>query len=246
MHLAQRRRIGGAVIAGAWSMGSTPYIRAPSEGGPASPAEQLGFSLFELIVALAIVALASAALFQSANQWWRLSARSAAAADSALSAVADQIMFQRVVRGLIYAWPEEEQLFTGAPNAFSGITRTPLHALAPDIAPVTLAILEGINRRLVYQAGGFEWTLKDLGQGRADLSYLGADNVWRSSWPPEQNPEPGPFNDAAFYATPQLPLAIALTISAPGGSEVWIADVASAPLTPPIRLSDQLVPGGED
>ncbi len=202
---------------------------------------QRGYSLLELIASLAIVSLVSAALFQSAGAWLQLSTRSSAAADDALASIATQQMFDRVVGGLIYAWRDEPAgYFIGAVDGFSGLTATPLHGVAPQLLAVEVAALQpqdGRPGRIVYSAGGVDrWTLRTF-DGATTFSYLGADGEWRTSWPPANNPEPGPFDDAAFFETPQLPLAIRVTVSESGGGEIWIADIKSNPPIPQ-RLQD--------
>ncbi len=202
---------------------------------------QRGFTLLELIAALAIVALVSAALFQSTGQWLRLSTQASDAANESLSGVANQTMFSEVVSGIVQAWPEEiDRRFIGEPAGFSGLTKTPLHGIAPNLSHASMSIVSnGSAAGVIYRSGDIEWILKTLDNASAGFSYLGADGVWRSAWPPSETPEPGPFNDAQFYDTPNAPLAIRLTIDGPGGSETWIADIAGNPQLP-MRVQDLL------
>lgn len=201
---------------------------------------QAGFSLLELIASLAIVSLVSAALFQSMAAWMRLSARAAAAADATLTSIAGQQMFDRAVGGLTFAWPEEtEARFIGASDGFSGHSATPLQGLTPGLDVIQVAIQSSVSPargRIVYSSGDAVWALQEFDETAA-LSYLGADGAWRSNWPPATNPEPGPFADAPFFDTPQLPIAIRLTYGDAGATKVWIADISSHPRVPQ-RLKD--------
>ncbi len=194
-----------------------------------SRAAQRGFSLLETIAALAIIALASLALFQSASLWFRLSASAADAADSATSGVIALERFQSLVRGLIYAWPEQaDEIFVGGPDGFRGLTRTPLHFADPGPEPVAVRIEPGEEGdALVYRSGLLAWTILDGRQvrsGALGFSYLGADGVWRAAWPPEATPIANPGDDPSLFRTPQLPLAIRLTAQ-DGTPFAWIADI---------------------
>ncbi|MEM8770369.1 MAG: prepilin-type N-terminal cleavage/methylation domain-containing protein [Pseudomonadota bacterium] len=192
---------------------------------------QKGFSLLELIASLAIVSLVSAALFQSAGQWFRLSARAADAADQTVQRVTDQSLFEYAVSGLAPAWPEQtELLFRGDRNGFSGLSRTPLQTAAPAFVFINISIDRShAGASVIYASGDTRWNLLSPIGADAGFSYLGADGAWRDTWPPAVNPEPGPFNDAAFYSIPQTPLAIRLIADDVRQRRVWIADVKSAP-----------------
>lgn len=201
---------------------------------------QRGFSLLELIASLAIVSLVSAALFQSIAGWMRLSARAGAAADETLASIAGQHMFDRAVGGLVFAWPEEtNSRFIGAADGFSGLSKRPLQGLFPGLTDIQIVIqsAEADERgRVAYISDQANWTLQEF-DGSATFSYFGADGAWRSSWPPAVNPEPGPFADAQFFNTPQLPEAIRLTYTVGEAEYVWIADISGNPRIPQ-RLQD--------
>ena len=197
---------------------------------------QRGFSLLELIASIAIVSLVSAALFQTTGQWLALSNRAAAAAEASLSDIANQKMFDRLVAGVTFAWPEEpDNQFSGGPARFSGLTATTLHAPNPQLSAFSMSLVRnGQAMAVEYEADGVRWTIRDFGDGStAAFSYLGADGAWRGTWPPQENPEPGPYDDARYFTTPQTPLAVRLSVvTASGDVETWIADIASTPFIP--------------
>ena len=210
------------------------YVRSPNAK------RQRGFSLLELIASLAIVSLVSAALFQSIAAWMRLSARAGAAADSTLTSIAGQQMFDRAVGGLLFAWPEEVNArFIGAADGFSGVSNKPLQGAFPRLSVVQMIAQssESSERgRIAYISDQANWTLLEFDDSAA-FSYLGADGAWRSNWPPAANPEPAPFADAQFFETPQLPEAIRLSYTIGSAEYVWIADIASTRRVPQ-RLQD--------
>ncbi len=201
-----------------------------------SATSQRGFSLLELIASLAIVALVSAAVFQSMASWMRLSVRASGAADASLSSIASQQMFDRVVGGLTFAWPEEEgRVFEGAPDGFSGLTATPLDGFHPRLAPVAITITapDGSNNgSVVYQSGDALWTLEEF-DGEASFSYLDADAVWRPAWPPDESGDSPPLDESILsFGPPQLPVAIRLELTDKAVKHAWIADIAADPRIP--------------
>ena len=201
-----------------------------------SATSQRGISLLELIASLAIVALVSAAIFQSMASWMQLSTRASDAADASLSSISSQKMFDRIVGGLIYAWPEEEGLiFEGALDGFSGLTATPLDSFHPRLAPVAITITlpnSAETGRVVYQSGATLWTLEEF-DGEASFSFLGADGVWRSSWPPVERDDTPPLEESiASFGPPQLPVAIRLALTDKAVGYAWIANIAADPRIP--------------
>ena len=193
-----------------------------------------GFSLIELMAALAIMSIVLLACFQSISTWARLSARVKAASDNAIGAVMDATQFQQIVGGLTPAWPENEAfIFKGDARGWSGLSASPLEAIEPSMVFLRVQIVEADDgAALRYRSDNEDWLLATFSE-EARFSYLGADGAWRSAWPPQAVPLPGPFDDAAFLTTPQTPLAIRLSTP----SRSWIAAVRSTPRLP-VREQD--------
>lgn len=188
-----------------------------------------GFSLVELLVATAIIAAISAALFQSIGQWLSLSNRAAEAAARSIGAGADRELFAAAVEGLIFAWPErEDETFAGGPQGFSGVTRSAPHALAPSLQKISISVerQDGYGA-IVYRGDNLAWGLRQSPGLSAEFSYLGADGVWRPAWPPADNPTLDPLNDPSSFPIPQTPLAIRIDMRDQRGASTWIAEVAS-------------------
>ena len=182
---------------------------------------QRGFSLVEVLVALAITSLASLALFQSLSIWVRLSAKTSNAAERALGRAITSDQFRTVVTALVPAWPEQEnQIFSGEPSFFRGLTAKPLGSIDPDLTRVTFTLEQREGQiALVYSAASSDvganaegWALKIYPGTSARFEYLGLDGAWYPVWPPAETPEAGPFADALLYETPQLPEAIRFTV----------------------------------
>lgn len=185
----------------------------------------------ETLLALAIMSVASLALFQSTTTLLRLSDRTVNAALKSQDKAVIQESFARLIGGLVLAWPDDKkQIFKGESRGFSGLTRTPLQTLLPGLLGFSLGVESGSQEtQLVYRSKGVEWVLQRFPYADARFSYLGADNVWRSQWPPEKAPKVDAFGSENFMDPPSFPLAIRLSVGA--GSEesrvVWIAMVES-------------------
>ncbi len=193
-----------------------------------------GFTLTEVLVALAITSLASLALFQSMGMWITLSAKASQSTERALGNLLQEAQFRTIVSGLTPGWPTiEKEIFIGKANFFSGLTSHQLHLESPvlDVVTVEIKRQEG-NTQLNYLAFGTAWTMETYQDAVAGFDYLGADGNWYLEWPPAENPEPGPFSDASVYDTPQLPEAIRLTVENASGTKITIARVESDPELP--------------
>ncbi len=186
-----------------------------------------GFSLMETLLALAIMSVASLALFQSTGTLLRMSERTINAAMQAQDTAVLQKSFNGLVGGLVPAWPKDvEDRFVGNSAGFSGLTRTPFHTLGIGLSKFTLAVQhEARTTALVYRSQDTEWVLRDFASAQAEFSYLAADNVWYSSWPLDTTPKTSNFDDESFYDPPTFPLAIKLRVKseATGLDLAWIA-----------------------
>ncbi|MDZ7628379.1 MAG: prepilin-type N-terminal cleavage/methylation domain-containing protein [Parvularculaceae bacterium] len=198
---------------------------------------QGGFTLLELLIALAISSVVLTIFVQSLSQQARMNTRIRDAAARALSRSIEEARFRTIIDGLTPAWPEAKgEFFVGTAGALRGLTRTPLSA-SRALVPVFVTI-EPVEPAfaLRYKEGATDWTIARF-SAEARFTYLGADGVWYDAWPPEENPDPGSFGDAAFFETPQLPRAVRLET----GDSDWIAPVGRT-VTLPVRERD-LLPG---
>ena len=227
----------------------TPY---QTKNLTASRYRNAGFSILEVLIALAITSLASLALFQSMTAWFAISAKTTGAAQRALGDVVHDRQFRAVVGGLMPSWPEQaDEVFIGKPTFFSGLTTASLHRREQGLDVVSLELIRDpsdTSYALSYAAEDAGWPLRKFyGVESANFSYLGADGVWYNEWPPATNPEPGPFNDAQIYPTPPLPLAIRMqangtSFGSTAGARntvVMIAPIESEPVLP-LRPQDFL------
>ena len=150
-----------------------------------------GFSLLEMIIALAILSLVSLASYQSLAQLTGLSARAGAATERTVETVLTRAVFTDLVAGIVPGWRGESQAgFIGGPTGFTAQSgRVPgqsegltAFALRTTDAGLILATTDTTTR---------------LSASPATLAYLGTDGLWRDSWPPDT---PIPFGPATLIA----------------------------------------------
>jgi len=216
----RRRRCAAAAVKGLW--------------------RERGLTLVETLVGLALLSLISMAMFQSITIWLLLSTQTSMHAQGAVSGAISSQQFQWVVRGLTPAWPEEdEKIFSGTPRGFSGISRRPLESASPGMGVISMTVeIDGGEAKLTYRSGDLSWPFLRASIREGAFTYLAADGTWRQEWPPETSPEAGPFDDAIFAPTPQLPLAIRFEYTMQtGDKKVLLSDIGSDPVNPN-RLKD--------
>ncbi len=193
----------------------------------------------ETLLALAIMSVASLALFQSTTTLLRLSERTINAAQRAQDAAVMQKSFIGLVEGIVPGWPKDKaDVFTGDRAGFSSLTRAPLHTLEPALRRFALVLeSDGRSSSLIYQSGDTRWVLKAFPYPQATFSYLGENNLWYPAWPLAQTPEAGEFDDAKFIDPPALPLAIRLEVGAStqDAKTVWIAYIGAREKLPDLK-----------
>ncbi len=208
-----------------------------------------GFSLLETLFALAIMSLASVALFQSTSSMLRLSERAVAAGERTVSGGLDRLALTHLIDGLVPSWPEEEDtVFKGSPSALQGLSTGGLTLVQEQavLFTLTLETMNGGNTALIYRAkdaqGGIEgesltkhagvdgWVLMGALPAAARLSYMGVDHEWRDVWPPDTKPTRGYFDDALYTQDPVLPIAIRL--SADDEFVIWSGTVSRSHALP--------------
>lgn len=210
---------------------------------------EAGFSLLETLFALAIMSLASVALFQSTSSMLRLSERAVAAGERTVSGGLDRLALTHLIDGLVPPWPEEtDAIFKGSSTALQGLSTGGLTLIQEQAVffTLTLEAAAGGKAALIYRAkdalGGSEgesltkhagvdgWVLMDALPADARFFYMGVDQKWRDVWPPDTKPARGYFDDDRFTQDPVLPIAIQL--SAGGEFAIWSGTVSRSHVLP--------------
>jgi prepilin-type N-terminal cleavage/methylation domain-containing protein len=207
----------------------------------ASSHTDYGFSLLEMLFALAIMSLASLALFQSTSAMLQLSGRAVAAGERTLNTGLDRQILNNLAEGLLPAWPEEAQgQFIGAGDNFRGqSTGAPQNGAARPVSfALTLEPQTGGGLALTYQrqddekegSGAEPWVLLSGLPDGSRWEYMGIDHEFHSLWPPKIRPARGYFNDDLLLTMPPLPEAIKLVGAQ--GATLWTGAVGRAKTLP--------------
>ena len=207
---------------------------------------EAGFSLLETLFALAIMSLASVALFQSTSSMLRLSERAVAAGERTVNGGLDRIALSNLVESITPAWPEaEDDVFSGTAQSFRGLTAgAPRAGLArltrfemrlEDAGPNSKVLMyypqgEGVFESRKNAPNG--WMMKAGFPKGATFHYRGVDQKDYPFWPPKEKPSRGYFdNDDMLLKTPPLPEAISLKSAQ--GAVLWTAAISRARALPP-------------
>lgn len=180
-----------------------------------------GFTLLETMIALALMALTTLALFQSGSALLRVSDRAVNLARTSINENVTRQIYVDLVRGLVPAWEENSsQIFEGKPEGFHGLSSAIPTSMTTTLAPFSIDLRANTKtgQTLRLNVGTTGLDLVQFDSTDMQFSYLGADGVWRSSWPPETVPKPGFFDDDKYMDMPQLPKAIKLAPSARASS----------------------------
>lgn len=188
-----------------------------------------GFSLVEVLVAIAIFSVISVVLFQSTSQQFQLVDRLAASVDRSLERVGSSATLESVLAGAVPGWPEDEEgVFRGNDRRFSGTTGAPLQSEVPGLASFSLSIVsDGYVETLVYESGDTVWELGRFNGLNGAFEYLTLGGKWSNSWPPDEEISLPPFGDESWLQRPPLPRAVRFRFADRAGADqiVWTANV---------------------
>lgn len=212
-----------------------------------------GFSLLETLVALAIMAVASLALFQSTTAMLSVSDRAVNTAERTLQNALDRRAIDGLLSSLIPAWKEETAAeFTGSATRLSGITSQSLSTASYGAARFTL-YLERDNSgtlQLIYgdelpaakpsrgagnNTAPSRWVIQSSLPAAARFAYQDTQKTWHESWPPPP-PRTSSTVDALLGPT-ALPQTIALRVPAANRAQgqryIFQVPVTHHPQLPP-------------
>ncbi|WP_373006375.1 prepilin-type N-terminal cleavage/methylation domain-containing protein [Hyphomonas sp.] len=203
-----------------------------------------GYSLIEVLVALAIVGVLSTIIFRSLGLQAQQVERVQDATAAAMELVADHRLLETTLAQTLPAWPEQAgDVFTGNELKISGITTGRVFSDLGDIQNYSLQLTEADTEHVDLTLTTLEgsWTLIQLPRDAA-FSYYGYDGLWRASWPPPPLTAFETLDVETHFRNGPLPAMIRLTSTSKDPDGNWIVAFSnSEPL--PLRANDLI--GGE-
>lgn len=195
----------------------------------------LGFSLLETMIALAILSMTSLALFQSTSTLLRVSDKATEVGLERAEDFMARTSFYQVVAGLVQGWPHQENtMFRGDKSQFSGLSdQAILSNQALQSFEMSILPIDNLgSTNLLLQTEQGQVLIKSFDVSDMEFRYLGIDQTWYEAWPPPKVPSTGFFNDIIFMSMPDLPSAIKIVQT---GSQrdvkpnhvSWISSVAT-------------------
>lgn len=164
-----------------------------------------GFTILEMLVALAIFSLTSLALFQSLNTFLNISKRAVRGAESAITRSVDRQILYNLVDGIVQPWNETEIAFKGQPQGFSGLSTQAFSEEPVSLTPFTISLTGAPyeQKTLSYLSGDRSWVLVSKLDKSASFEYLTSSRDWVATWPPIRNKKQVGNNE-------ELPVAVRL------------------------------------
>jgi len=189
------------------------------------PKHDLGFSLIEMLTALAILSLISLALFQSTQQILSVATKASGASDALIEDSVARKTFKLIVSGLVPGWiHQEDTVFKGSADGFSGLSgQIPSEAANGFklIAFSLASISENETSLLVKISNSPSFELSRFGSGEVYFEYLGNDRVFYSEWPPQR-----PLGSEGYSTPSDLPKLVRLNHMSQGAPEsIWFATI---------------------
>jgi len=196
-------------------------------------AKDSGFSLLETMVALAILSIASLALFQSTGSMLRMSDRTVKVGESIIDRALTRRHLEALVNQLVPSWEHgEEPAFMGDEEQFSGISRMAFNADQVGFSHFLIRLEPDSNSQLTLslQLDDDVSSLQFGVSNGARFNYLTPTNKWIAIWPPNIQEEK--FGEKDFLAQYNLKLPEAIRLIDSNRDIIWVIPVPDAQNVP--------------
>lgn len=181
-----------------------------------TPPTDQGFSLLETLIALAILSLASMALFQGTSTLLRVSNKAISIGENTLDHVITTQSLHNLAAGIM-AVRGGQGKFNANTVQFSAMSSNGLLNHDGELEHFTLRLIRDAQngRTLIYQPSAYQSGPTQIPlltglDSSVQFSYLGLDQKWYGIWPPKSPPIPPNTKNIELITMPLLPQAIRL------------------------------------
>lgn len=158
-----------------------------------------GFTLLEVLVALAILSLTTVALFQSIGSHLAISERINKSSEAAIYDIITRATLSDIISNTVTVWDVNQASIHGNRSKFTGKTA---YGVKEQFVPFKLEIVDHANgKKLVYVTESVEWNVAMVLSENAKFIYLSKRGGMFDEWPQENIKALDGFNN-------ELPLAI--------------------------------------
>jgi len=182
-----------------------------------------GFTLLEMLVALAILSLTSLAMFQSIGTLLQVSEKAITASERTIDKTLDRITLISLISGIVPHWDDAPNTaFRGSGTEMSGVSTLNPGFDAQGLTAFSLRLVAkpgSQTHTLVYSSHEASLDLASDIPLSARFNYVGLDANPRNSWPPDAPISNSFFNQEGFETLPVLPNIVSLTL--PDGQVIW-------------------------
>ena len=182
---------------------------------PTKTSSDAGFTLYEMLVALAIISIISGAMFQGLSQYLIYSQKSMFASRAIFSDTFNRELFASVVKNSYIGYFEPEEHFLGRSSSISGVSYSLVGGYVGDVRSYSFSIEKKNNASSVLlrtESKIFEVYADLIGDVR--FVYLSDENEWYESWPPKElkalNRNESPIEDISASSNLVMPMAVRL------------------------------------
>lgn len=193
--------------------------------------KDMGFTLLETLIALAILSFISLALFQSTSSLLSVSDRAIQSGERTLDGALNRVAFARVIDGILPHWEDQaaDTAFRGTDTKISGISTQNLNLDKARLSSFSIEIIKTGQERdlgkssMIYSTDTLSWPMDIDLPDTARFYYLGRDQKWYTQWPSDEMPKAA-FEIDKTFSTPQI-IPLAISVQAPDGEVFWMAKV---------------------